>query len=489
MVFSSITFIFFFLPITLTLYLLSGKKLRNTVLLLASLLFYTWGEGKYVSILLACIVANYIFAALMEISYRTVNRSVLLSRPKVYLILGIIFNVGLLFCYKYANFVMDNLNWLVMWSGGDPITFSNIHLPLGISFFVFQAISYLIDVYRRDVKATYSLANFAVYKSLFPQLIAGPIVRYRDVAGQVARRIITPESFAAGMRRFVVGLGKKVLIANTVSSVADQIFAIPGNQLRPDVAWLGVACYTLQIYFDFSGYSDMAIGLGRILGFDFLENFNYPYISKSVQEFWRRWHISLSTWFRDYLYIPLGGNRGGPLKTYANLMLVFFLCGLWHGASWTFVVWGMWHGLFLVLERLQIGGVPGWLGRPIGHAYTMLVAMIGWVFFRSSDLIYALNYIKVMFGFYHEGFSPYYLSMFWSIDLKLAIIAGIVGSMPVAGFFRRLRPSLTAINGPAVLVADRSLALVNLMFLFAIFFLSAISLAGGTQNPFIYFRF
>ena len=489
MVFSSIIFLFFFLPITLTLYLLSGRKLRNIVLLLTSLLFYTWGEGKYVSVLLVCIVANYIFAALMEISYGTANRPVLIWRPKVYLALGIIFNIGLLFYFKYTNFVLENLNRLTLWSGAGPIMLSKIHLPLGISFFVFQAISYLIDVYRRNVKATFNPLNFAVYKSLYPQLIAGPIVRYRDVAGQVARRVITTEGFASGARRFITGLGKKVLIANTAAVAADRIFAIPGNHLRPGVAWLGVVCYTIQIYFDFSGYSDMAIGLGRMLGFDFLENFNYPYISKSVQEFWRRWHISLSTWFRDYLYIPLGGNRGGPWKTYANLMMVFFLCGLWHGASWTFVVWGMWHGLFLILERLQGGSIPGRLGRPICHLYTMLVVMIGWVFFRSADPVYALNYIKVMFGFHAKGFTPYYLSMFLSTDLKLALIAGIVGSMPVEEFFRRLRLPLAAINGPALLVADNTLALVNLVFLFGVFFLSAMALAGGTHNPFIYFRF
>jgi alginate O-acetyltransferase complex protein AlgI len=481
--------LFFFLPITLTLYLLSGRKLRNIVLLLASLLFYTWGEGKYVSVLLVCIVANYIFAALMEISYGTVNRPVFLCRPKVFLVFGVIFDIGLLFYFKYANFVVENLNLLAPWSGIAPITLSKIHLPLGISFFVFQAISYLIDVYRRDVKATYNPVKFAVYKSLFPQLIAGPIVRYRDVAGQVAHRVITAEGFAIGVSRFITGLGKKVLIANTLAVAADRIFAISGDYLRPGVAWLGAVCYTLQIYFDFSGYSDMAIGLGRMLGFDFLENFNYPYVSKSMQEFWRRWHISLSTWFRDYLYIPVGGNRGGEGKTYFNLMLVFFLCGLWHGASWTFVIWGMWHGLFLILERLKICSIPRRIGRPIGHAYTMLVVTIGWVFFRSANLAYALVYIKAMFGFHAKGFTPYYLSMFLSNDLKLAVIAGVVGSMPIAEFFRKMWMSRASTYSPAVPSAGNSLALANLVFLFAVFFLSAISLAGGTHNPFIYFRF
>src|SRR4051812_8670704 len=291
-------------------------------------------------------------------------------------------NLVVLGIFKYANFFADNLNALLRAGRIEPVAVPRVLLPIGISFFTFHAISYVIDVSRRDATAQKSPVHAALYLLLFPQLIAGPIIRYRDIADQLARRVVSIDDFAYGVRRFVIGLGKKVLIANVVAGPADKIFAMPAHELSTAHAWLGIVCYTLQIYFDFSGYSDMAIGLGRMFGFRFPENFRWPYIADTVQEFWRRWHISLSTWFRDYLYVPLGGNRVPTATMYRNLVLVFFLCGLWHGASWNFVIWGLFHGTFLVVERLGLAAAVRRLWAPLRHAYLLLVVMVGWVFFR-----------------------------------------------------------------------------------------------------------
>jgi alginate O-acetyltransferase complex protein AlgI len=488
MVFSSIIFLFLFLPFTLTLYFLVGRKLRNLVLLLANLFFYTWGEGKYVSVLLVCIVTNYLCAALIEKYKHPQGQAPHLNLSKLFLVVAVIFNLGLLIYFKFTNFIVENVNYLALLIGFQPIRLHQIHLPLGISFFVFQALSYVIDVYRGVVKATYSLFDFALYKSLFPQLIAGPIVRYRDVAGQMVNRLVTTDMFALGVGRFIIGLGKKVLIANTVAVAADRIFAVSPHQLTAGAAWLGVVCYSLQIYFDFSGYSDMAIGLGYMLGFKFLENFNYPYISKTVQEFWRRWHISLSTWFRDYLYISLGGNRCAPLRVYANLLVVFLLCGFWHGASWTFVIWGVWHGLFLVLERLPVTRFLTSMPALLGHLYTLLVIMVGWVFFRSPDLAYALHFIAVMFTGSSQVSLPYDISRFMTTEIMVGVAAGIICSVPVASLFERL-PARLALSPRGGLLLSKSSLLVYVIYLCGIFFISTMSLASSTYNPFIYFRF
>ena len=288
--------------------------------------------------------------------------------------------------FKYADFLVGNLNALLGPLRLAPLSLPGIALPIGISFFTFQALSYVIDVYRREVPVQRNPFDLGLYIALFPQLIAGPIVRYHDVARQLVERVVTRQGFAYGVERFVVGLGKKVLIANTLAVQADLIFAIPADQLTAPVAWFGLVCYTLQIYFDFSGYSDMAIGLGYMFGFRFLENFSHPYVAQSITEFWRRWHISLSTWFRDYLYVPLGGNRGSALRTYRNLVLVFFLCGLWHGASWSFVVWGLLHGFLLVIERMGLGRLMARWPRALRHAWTLFFVMIAWVFFRADSL-------------------------------------------------------------------------------------------------------
>ncbi|MGD8365986.1 MAG: MBOAT family O-acyltransferase, partial [Desulfobacterales bacterium] len=319
MLFSSIIFLFQFLPLCLLLYFLAGKRLRNLLLLIASLVFYAWGESYYVLLMLVSILVNYLCGLMID-RYRGRQAA------RGFLIAAIAFNVLSISVFKYANFLVDNLNTLLSQIGAGPIELAPIHLPIGISFFTFQAMSYAVDVYRRDAPVQRNPLNIGLYIALFPQLIAGPIIRYHNIAAQLIRRRVRLDDLSYGIERFVVGLGKKVLIANQVAIIADQVFSFPYETLTPGVAWLGVLCYTLQIYFDFSGYSDMAIGLGRMFGFHFLENFNYPYISRSIREFWRRWHISLSSWFRDYLYIPLGGNHRGPLRTYLNLLIVFFLC-------------------------------------------------------------------------------------------------------------------------------------------------------------------
>ena len=355
MVFSEPAFLFWFLPLLLGAYFLCPRAGRNALLLAASLIFYAWGEGGFVLVMLASIGMNYAFGLLIE-------RRVSTHKTCAALWLGIIANLLLLAAYKYTGFVSSNLCGLLRWWGVDTADPLPVHLPIGISFFTFQAMSYLVDVHRRQVPAQRNPLHVALYISMFPQLIAGPIVRYRDIARQIVDRAVTRQGFASGIRRFAIGLGKKVIIANSLAWPADQIFTIPNHELTTAVAWWGVTCYTLQIYFDFSGYSDMAVGLGRMFGFEFMENFNYPYIARSMTDFWRRWHISLSTWFRDYLYIPLGGNRRGRARTLVNLALVFFLCGLWHGASWTFAIWGLYHGLFLILERRGGGN-----DVPIGH--------------------------------------------------------------------------------------------------------------------------
>ena len=341
MLFTEPTFLFLFLPVLLALYFATFSrehaKYGNWLLLVASVIFYAKGGGAFTWLMLGSITFNYWMAI-------AVDRGRASGRAKPILAAAIAVNLIVLGVFKYANFFADNVNTLFLLLHVQPVVVPRVLLPIGISFFTFHAISYVVDVYRRDATAQKSPVHAALYLLLFPQLIAGPIIRYRDLADQLARRIVTLDDFAEGVRRFVVGLAKKVLIANMVAGPADKMFALPFSELSAAHAWLGLICYTLQIYFDFSGYSDMAIGLGRMFGFRFPENFRWPYIADSVQDFWRRWHISLSTWFRDYLYVPLGGNRVSPARTYGNLVAVFFLCGLWHGASWNFVIWGLFHG-------------------------------------------------------------------------------------------------------------------------------------------------
>ena len=497
MLFSSPLFLFLFLPLVLAAYYILDRRFRNLILLVASLIFYAWGEVLMVWLMVISCLANWGFGW-------WVDRARERGRGKGVVALATVFNLSLLVAFKYADWLWNSigssllaLGWIDqpfeplsnLAAGNEFWTTAlfdkgHIRLPIGISFFTFQAFSYVIDVYRRDGAMQKNPLNIMLYVSLFPQLIAGPIVRYKDVDEQINSRAATWDSFAYGVRRFVLGLGKKMLIANAAAELADDVFNMEGGVSTP-LAWLGIVAYTIQIYFDFSGYSDMAIGLGHMFGFRFLENFNHPYVSRSITEFWRRWHMSLSTWFRDYLYIPLGGNRGSQARTYFNLVLVFFLCGLWHGASETFVVWGLYHGAFLVIERLGLGR---WLGkRPVWlrHAYLLLVVMVGWVFFRATSLPQAFTFLGAMFGAGAEtSLQP--LGLFVDPRIATALVAGIIGSMPWLPALQAWHARNTSFGWTARAV---SIEFVGLILIMAILVASSLELASNSYNPFIYFRF
>ena len=476
MVFSSPIFLFLFLPIVLAGYFVTRGRLRNLWLLAMSLVFYGWGEPRFIVIMLASIAANFGFGLWLDR---------IRGRPgaKAVLAVAITLNLGLLVLYKYAAFLAGNASAALAFIGAGPLQIPAFVLPLGISFYTFHALSYLVDVSRRAADGQRDPAAMGLYIVFFPQLIAGPIIRYHYIADQLVHRVVTREGFAQGVERFVIGLGKKMLVANTVAVPADAIFALPTSELTPGLAWLGIVCYTLQIYFDFSGYSDMAIGLARLFGFRFPENFNYPYIARSMTEFWRRWHISLSTWFRDYLYVPLGGNRHGSARTYLNLWLVFFLCGLWHGAAWTFVVWGLYHGSFLVLERLGLGRWLESVWTPARHAYTILAVMVGWVFFRAETLRQAGSFLSAMAGFASGSGLQQHVGLYLNAIVALALAAGVLGSAPLLPRLTRWRGGIATMQVRALVEAGR---LAGLVFLLVA---SAMLMAAGTYNPFIYFRF
>jgi alginate O-acetyltransferase complex protein AlgI len=473
LLFTEPSFLFLFLPVLLGLYFLRRPHggYANVLLLAASVLFYAEGGGAFTWLMLASIVFNYGMAIVVA-----------RERSKAWLAAAVAINLTVLAVFKYTNFLTDNVNLLLTALSVRPFAVPEVLLPIGISFYTFHAISYVVDVYRGHATAQKSPVHAALYLLLFPQLIAGPIIRYREIADQLARRIVRIDDFAYGIRRFVIGLGKKVLIANVVAVPADGIFALPPHELTAAHAWLGVACYTLQIYFDFSGYSDMAIGLGRMFGFRFPENFRWPYVADTVQEFWRRWHISLSSWFRDYLYVPLGGNRVPPTRMYANLVLVFFLCGLWHGASWNFVIWGLYHGVFLVVERLGVATRVRRLPTVMRHAYLIVVVMIGWVFFRAETLTSATAFLMAMSGLGTATSIPFGIGWFLTPKVALAFAAGVVGSAPVVPTVSRwcedaFRRRPWTIEG----AATAALALV--------FLVSVLQIAGRSYDPFIYFRF
>jgi alginate O-acetyltransferase complex protein AlgI len=480
MVFSSVLFLFLFLPAVLLIHWVAPNSWRNSILLIASLCFYAWGEGIYILIMLLSIAMNYGFAMRLEIGSQR-NR-------KPWLGLAVAANLLLLMVFKYFSFAIDNINSLATMANMPLFTVDQIHLPIGISFFTFQAMSYVIEVYRRVSPAQTNPLNVGLYIALFPQLIAGPIVRYRDIASQLTSRIVKTSDFSRGIERFIIGLGKKVLLANPMGAVADEIFALSPDSISTSVAWAGLACYTLQIYFDFSGYSDMAIGLGRMFGFRFLENFNYPYISQSIQEFWRRWHISLSNWFRDFLYIPLGGSRLGVRRTYVNLLIVFLLCGFWHGASWNFIVWGALHGTFLVIERI---GLMKWLGkvwRPVRHIYVLLVVMVSWVFFRAETLPGALNYLTAMF-LSGEG-QLFEFDLFFNYERLTVFVIAVILSAPILPRVKSVAIKLNPGLSSEIISLQHWLAYgIKLLTITSILFLSSIHLIAGSHNPFIYFRF
>jgi alginate O-acetyltransferase complex protein AlgI len=483
MVFSSLIFLFLFLPIVLLGYFpLKRTIFRNAFLLVASLFFYAWGELSFLWVMLVSIVWNYLCAIAIEDLRGT-------RWAKLALALAVISNLGLLAFFKYIGFIETNLNSLLVSLNLRSLPVHHVLLPLGISFFTFHSLSYVIDVYRKQAVAQRNPINLALYISLFPQLVAGPIIRYHDVCDQLIERTVNLEKFAEGVRRFISGLGKKMLIANVVAVPTDQIFALPSNELTTGLAWLGAVCYTLQIYFDFSGYSDMAIGLGLMFGFRFLENFNFPYISQSIREFWQRWHISLSNWFRDYLYIPLGGNRCSNARVSFNLLTVFFLCGLWHGASWNFIVWGLYHGTFLGLERSGLGAWLNTIPRFFRHFYVLVMVMIGWVFFRAENLTKALDYLATMFGFAHGATSYYTLPMALNHEVAFVIMLGIIGSTPfVKNILFNANPERLSFLRRE-LFAPRLVATARVAFVAIVMSLSIMEMASGTYNPFIYFRF
>jgi alginate O-acetyltransferase complex protein AlgI len=469
MVFSSVTFLFYFLPAFLLLYYLLPWK--NSVLLAGSLLFYAWGEPRFVPLLMASALLNYGFGLAIARAGGSPKRKLALG-------LGVTANLGMLGYYKYAGFFASIA---AEWMESD-FTVPATVLPLGISFFVFQGISYLVDVYRNDVDPQKSFWNFAMYKAMFPQLIAGPIVRYRQIANEVEHRAIPPQRLWQGFRQFMLGLSQKVLVANTVAQAADALWRAGPDHLSTTGAWLAVACYGIQILYDFAGYSNMALGIGHMIGFTYPPNFNRPYSAVSVTDFWRRWHMSLSSWFRDYLYIPLGGNRHGAARTYLNLAIVFLLCGLWHGAAWTFVLWGAWHGALLVLERSWLGAWLERLPRTLAQAWTLLMVMLGWVLFRAPDVPTALDMLHTLF-IWTDGGAPAHP---WRID-----VGGAQWTALAIGALLAVWRTHAGAPGAATMAAApaRWRFAVQLPLALAAFVLCAACLASGTYNPFIYFRF
>ena len=457
MVFSNLIFLYLFLPVCLIAYFFCpGIRAKNAVLILFSLIFYAWGEPVYLLLMIASAAVNWYFGLLIE-----------RRRKKIFLILALVLDLGCLAVFKYAGFFVENLNAVF----GASIPVPQIALPIGISFYTFQALSYTVDVWRGDVPAQRSFAKLLLYISLFPQLIAGPIVRYKDVASQLGTRCLSSEQFSSGVQRFAIGLGKKVLLANNIGALWDIYAAAP--ELSFAGAWLGALAFSLQLYFDFSGYSDMAIGLGRMLGFEFLENFNYPYISKSVTEFWRRWHMSLGTWFRDYLYIPLGGNRRGLPRQILNILIVWALTGLWHGANWTFLLWGLYYAVFLILEKVfllkKLEKVP-----VLAHIYALLVAVVGWMLFQLNSVGEVVHYWGAMFG--ASGAAATAADAFYARSYAVILFVAAIAATPVPKkLFQRIPQRVQNVLTP-VLVA---LSLV----------ISTAYLVDATYNPFLYFRF
>lgn len=468
MVFSSLTFLCIFLPVVLALYyLLPTLRIRNVLLIIVSLLFYAYGEPVYVLLMIASIIINYIFGRLLG----TENK----KKRQWILAIAVIINIGLLVVFKYLDMMVQTINQL----SDSEIPLAGLALPIGISFFTFQALSYVIDVYRREVEPQKNLWNVMLYISFFPQLIAGPIVKYHDIQEQIDNRNTDVKEIAEGLRRFIIGLSKKVLISNTMAVTADALFAAGAGELNILSAWIAAIAYMLQIYFDFSGYSDMAIGLGHMFGFHFLENFRYPYISSNIQEFWRRWHISLSTWFKEYLYIPLGGNRKGKARTCLNKMIVFFSTGLWHGANWTFVLWGLWHGVFPLFEQVcPVKKLP----KVLAHIYALLVVCVGFVMFRADTFGQGMFMIGTMFSGWE--FSSVQMAVVWeqlTPIFLVTLVVAVFGSAPLIPKAAEACLARENLRKPAVYF--------SYIASFVLLILCMLSLSSGTYNPFIYFRF
>ena len=464
MIFSSIIFIFTFLPIVLAIYYISPKKLRNFVLLIASLVFYAWGEPVYIFLMIFTTIFNYLMALRINISRG--------RKKKTFFIATIIVNLLILGYFKYYGFLIEIINSIFHVS----IKYTQLSLPIGISFYTFQTLSYVVDVYLKKVKVQKNLIDFSTYVTMFPQLVAGPIVKYSDIENQLKNRKESFDNFGIGVEKFIIGLGKKVLLANNIGMLWDTIQAQNLESISVLTAWLGAIAYTMQIYFDFSGYSDMAVGLGRMFGFKFIKNFDYPYISKSITEFWKRWHISLSSWFKEYVYIPLGGNRKGILKQCRNLLIVWILTGLWHGASYNFVAWGLYYGILLIFEKFIFKKVLNKLPILIKKIYTMVIVIVGWVIFAAPNLSWAIRYIKILFFIGKnkliDGNFKYYLS-----DNLILLIILVFASMPLLkNIFNSIKKSK---GGYAI----------SIILQYTLFILVIAYLLNASYNPFLYFRF
>ena len=466
MVFSSISFLYYFLPILLLIYFLVPSKFRNIVLLVFSLIFYFYGEPKYIWILILSCIINYIFGLLIE-------KNLHKKFAKIYLILAVIINLGLLCYFKYINFFIDNINNLFKTN----MSLFNIVMPIGISFFTFQTLSYVIDVYKKRVGASHNFLDFATYVCLFPQLVAGPIVRYSSIDEELKTRKVSFELFGEGVKRFVIGLSKKVLIANVIGEMCNILLDLPNLTV---LSYILVAIgFTLQIYFDFSGYSDMAIGLGKMFGFNFLENFNYPLVASSITDFWRRWHISLSSFFRDYVYIPLGGNRVNKIKFIRNILVVWLLTGFWHGAAWNFIIWGLFFGVFLLLEKFFYKNFLD-KHKIIGHVYTLFLVIISFVIFNADSFNYIINFMKSLFGFNNLAFANkevlyYFKSYFW------IIIISIITATPI---LKNIINKLKEIKG-----LGKVLDVLEVLYYLILLLVVTAFLIDASFNPFLYFRF
>jgi alginate O-acetyltransferase complex protein AlgI len=496
MEFSSLFFLFLFLPLFLLLFFFLKKEAHNSFLLIASLIFYAWGEGRLVSLLLISIVVNYLLGLMVE---KTKTEGL----KKIFFLLALSFNLGLLIYYKYTHFILDNL------SMSDAVP--PIHLPIGISFFTFQAISYIVDIYRKTVSMDKNPLNFGLYMAFFPKLVTGPITPYHNLRKQIiTNRHITLDDVAEGVKRFVIGLGKKVLIADTLAVTANHVFAVPASSQTAGLAWLGIICYTLQIYYDFSGYTDMAIGIGRMCGFKLGENFNYPYIATSIKDFWKRWHISLAQWLRDYLFLPIAYAVSRKIKNprlmgvkaenwayFIAAFITFLLCGIWHGANWTFFVWGAYYGVLLIIEHAGLGKKMRrrwWKG--FQWFYCQMLVIIGWVIFRAASLDYGIKYLKAMFGFGTGNNIIHYPALYLNAEVITFIFIGIIGAVPLFPKLKQWYDKQSATLAKETSNSILPLRLLHIgfnsiytLYLTAVLLASTMVMAGGTYNPFIYFRF
>lgn len=467
MLFSSIIFLFYFLPITVAIYFLIPKSRlnwRNIWLLIASLFFYGWGEPVYIILMIYSAAFNYYMAK--EIDREKTEG----GTGKRNMIFALVMNLLILGFFKYFGFLMDTINGIT----GLSLSYTALPLPIGISFYTFQGLSYIFDVYRGKVKVQKNPLSVALYLALFPQLIAGPIVNYRDIELQLDDRTCTAEKFGQGAFRFSVGMGKKVILANNLGALYDYVSSLPDSKMTVVTVWIGILAYTMQIYFDFSGYSDMAIGLGRMFGFEFLENFNYPYIAKSITDFWRRWHMSLSSWFRDYVYIPLGGNRVPVKRHILNLLIVWSLTGLWHGASWNFVAWGTYFGVLLILEKYVFGKALAKLPSWAQHVYTMLIVIVSWVFFSITDINAAFAYLGRMFGIGAAGFADKTTLFLLRSNLILLVVSVFGSTQVMKGELDRMQ---------------KNFRWFGVAYIFVVLTISVSYLIFGSYNPFLYFRF